>query len=360
MTKQYAFEPDYIVPPGATLKETLDARGMSQTDLALRLGLAEKTVSQIINGIAPISYDTAEKLELVTGVPASFWNQRELTYREGLAKRQAAERHEADISWLREIPVKELVSRGFLEESTEDAAMVRRALAFFGAGSVESWRNAWAAPEALYRGKLAQQKHPGFVAAWLRIGELYADGVECEPFDAREFRKALNDLRQLTVQRAKIWRQQMVELCRAAGVAVVFTKEIPRASVSGATRWLTKDKALLQLSLKYKTDDQLWFTFFHEAGHILLHGKKQVFLEFGATDKTEEEREANRFAQDMLIPPAVANRLPYLKSKAQIVQFAGEINRAPGIVVGRLQREKLLPPSHCNDLKRKLAWAETK
>ncbi|MBC8874161.1 MAG: ImmA/IrrE family metallo-endopeptidase [Planctomycetes bacterium] len=360
MTKIYTFEPDYIVPPGATLKETLEAKGMSQADLALRLGLAEKTVSQIINGIAPISFETAEKLELVTGVPANFWNQRELTYREGLAKRQAAERHRADIGWLREIPVKELVARGFMKEAAEDAVMVRSSLAFFGAGSVDSWRNAWAAPDALYRGKLAQEKHPGYVATWLRIGELQADGVECEPFDAREFRKALNDLRELTIHRAKVWRQQMGELCRAAGVAVVFTKEIPRASVSGATRWLTKDKALLQLSLKHKTDDQLWFTFFHEAGHILLHGKKQVFLEFGATDKTEEEREANRFAQDILIPPAVANRLPYLKSKAQILQFSSEINRAPGIVVGRLQREKLLPPSHCNNLKAKLAWAATK
>jgi len=360
MGKTYAFEPDYIVPPGTTLKEVLDTKGMSQADLALRLGMAEKTVSQIINGIAPISFETSEKLELVTGTPASFWNRRELTYREGLARRQAAEKHGADTAWLREIPVKELVARGFLESASEDATMVRRVLSFFGVGSVESWRNTWATPDALYRGKDAQAKRPGYVAAWLRMGELQADSVGCEAFDAREFRRALSEVRELTVQPAKVWRQQMCDLCRAAGVAVVFTKEIPRASVSGATRWLTKDKALLQLSLKYKSDDQLWFTFFHEAGHILLHGKKQVFLEFGATDGTEEEREANQLAQDILITPAVATRLPYLRSKTQILQFASEINLAPGIVVGRLQREELLPPSHCNDLKRKFDWAPTK
>lgn len=76
MPKTYPFQPDYAVPPGATLKETLEAKGLSQADLAVRSGMAEKTISQIVNGIAPISCETAEKLELVLGIPASFWNAR--------------------------------------------------------------------------------------------------------------------------------------------------------------------------------------------------------------------------------------------------------------------------------------------
>jgi len=82
---KYKFEPDYTVPPGATLKEILDTKGMSQADLCLRTGLAEKTVSQIVNGVAPISYETAEKFELAIGVPSSFWNSREVAYRQAIA-----------------------------------------------------------------------------------------------------------------------------------------------------------------------------------------------------------------------------------------------------------------------------------
>ena len=142
----YRFEPDYTVPPGATLKETLDAKGLSQADLSLRTGISEKTISQIINGVAPISFDTAEKLELATGVPASFWNRRELSYREALARAGEIKKLHAETEWLKEIPTKELLDREYVEPTQDKADMVRRALKFFGVGSVESWRETWIAP----------------------------------------------------------------------------------------------------------------------------------------------------------------------------------------------------------------------
>lgn len=92
MPTQYAFSPDYAVPPGITLKETIETKGISQAELSLRTGLAEKTISQIINGVAPITYDTAEKLELTLGIPARFWNNRELIYREHLLRIEKSKR----------------------------------------------------------------------------------------------------------------------------------------------------------------------------------------------------------------------------------------------------------------------------
>ena len=124
MPKTYPFQPDYAVPPGATLKETLEAKGLSQADLAVRSGMAEKTISQIVNGIAPISCETAEKLELVLGIPASFWNASERTYRQMLVKVDEAKRLEKDVDWLQEIPLATLIERrvhpetGGLEFST--------------------------------------------------------------------------------------------------------------------------------------------------------------------------------------------------------------------------------------------------
>jgi Zn-dependent peptidase ImmA (M78 family) len=121
---------------------------------------------------------------------------------------------------------------------------------------------------------------------------------------------------------------------------------------------LTKDKALIQVSLKYKADDQLWFTMFHEAGHILLHAKKPVFVDYGNSDETAEERQANAFARDRLIPPAFKTRLPYLRTRPQIQAFAESLGISPGIVVGRLQFDGLVYQTAFNDLKRKLDWGE--
>jgi Zn-dependent peptidase ImmA (M78 family) len=188
------------------------------------------------------------------------------------------------------------------------------------------------------------------------MGEIQAEPTVCQPFNAREFRRVLSQVRALTMTPSSEWKTKLPRLCASAGVCFILTKEIPRASVSGAARWLM-DKALIQLSLKYKRDDQFWFSFFHEAGHLLLHGKKRLFVDYGMRDDTEEERQANRFARAILIPPQFERSFPRLKSKKDIRRFAATIGIAPGIVVGRLQREKCLKPNYCNDLKVTYEWA---
>lgn len=356
MANPVPFAPDYATPPGSTLRELLDDRGLGQSDLAVRMGMSEKTVSQIINGVAPLTYETAEKLEMVLGVPARFWNTRELHYRESQSRIEAHAKLESEVAWLKEIPVKELVAEGYADKSDDKATLVHKLLAFFGVSSVDAWRKSWLEPVCQYRGKESQKRKPGYVAAWLRIGELVAEEISCEPFDGKRFREALNAIRSLTTAPASTWISSVVARCAAAGVAFVVVPEIPGAAVSGVAKWLSKDRALIQLSLKYKTDDQFWFSFFHEACHILFHGKRDVFLENGHDTESEEEREANAFARDILIPPHHSSRLPYLKSRATIRAFAGSIGIAPGIVVGRLQHDGLLSPKFCNDLKVKLKW----
>ena len=354
---KYRFDPDYVVAPGTTLKESIDAKGISQTQLAQRAGLTEKTISQIINGIAPISYDTAGKLELVTGVPAKFWNRRELGYREALSRRKELAALAEHKAWLKEIPLDELIEREFIEPSEDAGTLVHRALRFFGVSSVDAWRESLFAPSVQYRSNKGQAKHPGFVAAWLRMGELQAEAIDCESFNGQEFRRLLKrEIRELTTTRASVWCARLPELCARAGVAAVITREIPKAAVSGAKRWLPKkEMPLIQLSLKFRTDDQLWFSFYHEAGHVLLHGRKN-YLDYGADDETEEEREASAFARDLLIPPEHIPQLRHLRSKVSIRRFASSIGVSPGIVVGRLQHDGLMPPTHCNGLKRKYVW----
>jgi HTH-type transcriptional regulator / antitoxin HigA len=355
----YSFEPDYAVPPGESLQETLDVIGMTQAELAQRTGLTPKTINLIIKGTAPITPGTALQLERVLGTPASFWNNLEQRFRESLARADEARRLESAVAWLAEVPYRAMAKLSWVRLSSSKVDQVRELLDFFGVASVEQWRDVWLSPNAVFRASLAHEKDPGAVAAWLRKGELVGRGLETKPYDAAAFKASLDVARSLTREVPSVFQPALVASCAAAGVAVAFVPELPRLRASGATRWLSPTKALIQLSLRYKSDDQLWFTFFHEAGHILLHGKRDSFLE-GVRDDGEEEAEANRFAADRLIPPAELRRFApgkRLFTKVELRAFAVAIGVAPGIVVGRLQHDGLLPRTHCNDLKRHLEWA---
>jgi hypothetical protein len=196
------------------------------------------------------------------------------------------------------------------------------------------------------------------LAAWLRMGERKAERMPCAPYDEERFRSALIEARRLTRDVPSSFVSELVELCSAAGVAVVFVPELSGCRANGATRWVSPTRALLQLSLRYKTDDQLWFTFFHEAGHILLHKKRAIFLE-GNGSVGREEEEANAFAADFLIPQSEFTDFADLgsPSEVEIREFAAGIGVSPGIVVGRLHHEGLLPYTHHSSLKLKLEWA---
>src|SRR3989338_3818805 len=95
------YQPDILIHPGETLQENLEALGISQKDLAMRVGLTEKHISQIINGKAPISPETALKLERVIGGSASFWNSLEKNHRETLARRDAEERLPSEVEMVK-------------------------------------------------------------------------------------------------------------------------------------------------------------------------------------------------------------------------------------------------------------------
>lgn len=360
MISSTRFQPDYSIPPGEILDEYLVTLGMSQRDLAMRTGLTPKTINEIVNAKASVTAETALKFERVLGRPAHFWQNLESLYQESLAREAEHERLQATgLDWLKRVPVAAMSKLGWLPRLKDPVSQLDAVFRFFGVNAVEQWRAMWDSHQVAYRQSTKFEAHPEAVSAWLRQGEREAQGIRCAPYDKARFQAALLEIRGLTRQQPEMFQPRLIALCAAAGVAVVFVPELPKTGVSGATRWLSADKALIQLSLRYKSDDQLWFTFFHEAGHVLLHGKKDVFIEGNGLD-SEKEHEANRFAADFLLPPAKLRGLllagrPKL---AQVEDFAASIGIAPGIVVGRLQREKIYDHKIGNGLKRRLCWAD--
>jgi HTH-type transcriptional regulator/antitoxin HigA len=352
------FTPDWISPPGDTIADLIEEREWSQADLAKRLGYTTKHVSLLINGKAPITEETALKLENVLGSTAGFWLRREAQYRAKLAQQEAEKDFQKWVSWLDELPVKELMDQGVILKQRRDTknkpAIVRELLRFFGVASPKEWRNYYANMEAAFRRTRTEQSDVGAISAWLRRGEIEAEGLNCPKYNKAKFKSAVQAIRQLTLLPSEEFMPQMRQLCLDAGVVFCLVPAIPRAHTSGVARWLNPHKALIQLSLYGKTNDRFWFTFFHEAAHILLHGKKEIFLdewEKGEKLESQQEAEANQWAKEFLIPHEYEPELPQLRSKESVNAFASKLGIHPGIVVGRLQYEEVIQMSWMNDLK---------
>jgi len=356
---QNEYEPDVVSPPGETLKETIDACGMTQAELAARTGRTRKLINEIIKGKAAITPETALQLERVLGVSADFWGNRERHYQDAVAREQEREYLANATDWLRKFPVREMRRLGWIRKLADKVAELRELLGFFGVTSTEAWEDVWGQVEVSYRKSDTFQADSFALAAWLRKGELVGQDIRCEPYDAIRFRQVLPDVRRLTTQTAGVFQPGLVQLCASCGVAVAFVPQLPKIRASGATRWLTPTKALIQVNLRYRKDDHFWFTIFHEAAHILADSKKAVFLDTEHFEG-EHEQKANRFAAEQLVPQAdlrgfvVSTR--HLSMDA-IRGFARRQGIAPGIVVGRLQHQGDLPHSYCNRLKRTLVWA---
>lgn len=363
------FAPDWVLPPGESILDIAEERGWTQAELAQRLGYSEKHMSQLINGKVPLTVDAAQRLERVVGSTMDFWLALEANFQKHKARLEAAERHAGWVPWLEELPLKELMAYEAIPKLRLDnkhkPGLVEACLRFFGVATPDEWRAHYGGMQVAFRRSRAEQSDVGAISAWLRLGEQQAEKLDGPKYDKARFEKALHAIRGLTNELPEAFEPQMRKLLHEAGVMLVLVPAIPRAHVSGVARWLNPTRPLIQLSLYGKTNDKFWFSFFHEAAHILLHAnskeeKKSIFLDDPNAAHTDDprEHEANQWSGNSLIPSQHVQSLASLKTKAAVIDFAQRISVHPGIVVGRLQHDKLIDPSWMNDLKQSFRFKE--
>jgi addiction module HigA family antidote len=350
---------DWTVTPGEILAEALEEREMTQADLARRMGRPLKTINEIVKAKAAVTPETAIQLERALGISAAFWNGLEKTYRESLALNRSQDELKSYAAWTLSFPVKDMIRCNLLP-AVDDAALTASLLRYFGVSSPLGWDKFWARGSIKFR--LAAHRQPNLpsIAAWVRWGELEAEKISVRPFDEPAFRDVLGEARRRT--RSGLF-DAVVSWLRAesarCGVAVVVLPELGGARTSGAARWLRSDLALIQVSARYKTADQFWFSFFHEAGHLLTEGKRADVVEedpLEAPPDNPSERAADDFARRMLMPESSYETFVEDGdfSERSILALAESQGIDPGIVLGRLQKDLHVPPARLNRLKRRI------
>jgi HTH-type transcriptional regulator/antitoxin HigA len=359
-----SWQPEWRVPPGEILAEELETRGISQSELARRMDRPVKTINEIVHAKAALTADTALQLELTLGISASFWTGLETNYRRQLARQKALEEFEDHVPWAKEFPLPDLKRLHIVDaDAGRGGSMVAELLSFFGVSSVKAWERQWSSPLATFRRSTTFESSPHATAAWLRWGEVRAAEVATSPFDAEAILSVLVDARPMT--REEPFADVIDELrdrLATSGVVLVLTPELQGAPISGAARWLDPQTALVQLSLRHKSDDHFWFSFYHEAAH-LLEDRRVDFVDAEANPTpnpdSDAEHRADRRARELLIEPEAYARFVETNhfETTAVRDFAREQNIAPGIVVGRLQRDKHVSYGQLNPLKKKIAWS---
>jgi HTH-type transcriptional regulator / antitoxin HigA len=357
--------------PGEVLLALLERLQMSQAELCQRIGRSRKLINEIIKGKASIAVDTAYQLELGLGEPAATWTNLERDYQDHQVRRRHTRRLEKQLDWLDELPVEAMIEAKWLARQPTRLEQAQALLRWFGVASPERWREIYAEPQGLRLSPRDFSSDAGALAAWIRAGELQAAGMDTAPYARKTFMVTLRELRGLTRERRPaVYQDAMIAACIRSGVALAWAREPPGLRVAGLSRWLSPRKALIQLSLLHPTDADLWFTFFHEAAHIVLHSRKQLFVEGMVEgegkpprDDVLEEVEADHFAANLLIPTAQIEDLREVceqgKLTVRIVRdFADEQGVAPGIVIKRLEHLGWQVPETLSELKHRIEWAK--
>ncbi|MEI6088903.1 MAG: HigA family addiction module antitoxin [bacterium] len=333
------YNPESYTHPGAVLREKLEEIGMGKKEFALRTGKPEKTIHDILNQESSITPDMAVQFENVLKIPAKFWLNYQTNYNEAKARIEKNVILNENLNWHLNFPYNDMANRGWVPKTRVALEKVENLLQYFGFSHPKAWERYYFECElkSSFRISLKHIKEPYAVSAWLRHGEIEAEKIEIQEYNERVFKEELISIKSLVVSQPNDSFQQLRTFCAEAGVKIIYTPCLPKAPISGCTRWIN-DFPVIQLSGRYKKNDIFWFTFFHEAGHVLSHEKKEVFIE-GFVENEIKEKEADEFASNILLSQKqeneIVNALPL--NDDSLVNFAQKFNTHPAIIIGRLQ-----------------------
>ena len=360
MVERNGWAPDWATHPGEHLAEYIDARGWSQAEFARLADLTPKLVSEIIHGKNPVTPETAIKLERVLGLRDYIWLGLQRDWDLHQAREKAMEVAPAQKSWLARFPIRELKAQKLLPDTTSHGSLLDALLRLLGVGDLDAYTAKCRGFAVQHRQSQSFNSSPDHVFTWLMLGEQRARAMNLPIFDERKFGKAVHEIRKLTREKPAVFEPAMKHLCREAGVALMFLKPLGQTRLFGSAWWIDgNQRAVIQMSLRMKTNDHFWWTFFHECGHIALHRGKN-FADDQNAHGDGPEAEADRWAENMIYGPDALDEIlahpP--RSEAAVRRLADDMNLHPGIIVGMLQHYRHVPFQKLNHLKVRFQWAD--
>lgn len=350
-----------LILPGETLVDLLEEKGMTQAELAERMGRPLKTINEIIKGKTSITPETAIQLEGVFSVPASFWMNLESNYQVALVRFNFEEKLKEEYKIAEKYPYKEMMKLNWIPGVKDMKEIVQSLLSFFGVISLKNVIEKNIFVGAQYRISAKKEYSKEAITAWLRKGVLESQKINTSDFDEKKLRDSILTIKSLMFSHSNEFMSQLTKILADCGVALVILKNLKNVPINGVTRWISPKKALIQMSIRGKYADIFWFSLFHELGHLLLHRKKDIYIN-SEDEKVNKEQEdqANKFASECLIPEleynSFVNKFKMFANIESLKLFARKNGVTNGILVGRLQNDQIIGRNQLNNLRDKYEW----
>lgn len=325
-------EHDYGVTPGDIIRFELNAHGITQADLSTRAGISAKHLNQVIQDAVPLSAETALRLERTLGIPAVILTQADAVNQSNKQRLKMREKLSDHTAWFAKFPTTVLRQLKVVTQSEPVERQIEDLLAFFGVADPEAYNTVYGEGLISFRRSQRWEVDPFATALWLREAELKAGDIDTALYSKAAFLDLLPELTQLTTLPFADAFAQLQELCAKVGVAVVFNPGIEGTRTSAAVRWLGPERPVIALAERGQFEDSVWFSFFHEAGHVVLHPRRKSLIELdGEDDEDGAETDANQFAKKTILHGR-ARDLAKLSTREEVEEFSQQLGVHPGLV----------------------------
>lgn len=344
--------------PGEYIRELIEEMELTQCEFAKRLNISAKVLSEFLNCKIPMNKDIAESLASMMGTSVSVWLNLQLAYDAAILENKIDTEIKADETILNVLDYSYFVKLGVVCRACKKEEKIRELRKYFAVSSLSMLNN----KDFLVNFRAAElnegNKSVICANAWVQTAINMARSVETKIYNPKKLRLMLPEFRSMTLQQADKFVPKMREILVDCGVVLILLPNIKNSGIHGAVKWLNSDKVMLAINTCDVYADIFWFSFFHELCHVFQHKISKTFI--AAKENTEIEsvdmkleEEADLFAVRSLISKDEYNEFisNSIFTRENILAFAVKIGIHPGIVVGRLQHDRLINFRAFNDLR---------
>ena len=332
----------FLVPPGKHVQMWMMNVRMGTQEFASRMGTSMQTVNKLLKGDQALTPDMAQRLERVTGAPASFWSKLEANYRNELARRASYDEKSAK-EWIKKFPTTDLVKRKALPADFRKMSVEEKReelLKFFGVADEKAYENSFNERKFAARTVKGVTSSMPALEAWIQLALKEADKVTIPDYDADKFSALLDQVSGMTVSleseetTVDSWLLALRDRCLETGVALLFIRSLKgMCHVNGVTTWRNGHPVIV-LSLYGRSIDRILFSFLHEAGHVIKHQKTLTYVT--CEENAPAEEEADRFAADKLLPRDCNKAIEETQGCSKALEsLAADYGVYSGLVIGR-------------------------
>lgn len=302
--------PAYATHPGSVLKSELRARGIKQKDFAQAIGMPAPNLSELIKGKRHVTEAVAIKLEEALGIPFLTWMNLQSRYHYVVKRREELDSAETTAAFeeqsLRSRLNLAVIYKFFGIEaptSTMRIAMLKQNLSIDLNGLQAMEVNTIGFFKRSERLKIDEiNMRTWLLLAWSEaaksdIASKYSP--ESGHNAASEISRAAND--------GALTTSMLKDILNNNGIIFRHVPKLDAAPIDAYSVMVGKHPAVV-VTYRHNDMDKLAFDILHEIGHIQQHltsSKSYISVENDYSSQSAEEKQADEFANNALIPPAI-------------------------------------------------------